>query len=271
MAPRILLLGGHGKVALFMTPRILHRSWELTSVIRNPDHEADIKAAAGSEHTDKLHVLVSSLDDITSEQAAQKVIDEAKPDYVIWSAGAGGKGGPARTYAIDRDAAKHFIAAAAHTPSVKKFLMVSYTGSRRRKASWWTDWEWEETLKVHNEYLPDYHKAKLDADEFLVARAAQRNESDPAFQAICLRPGPLTLEPSSQKIQLGKTRGRGKISREDVADVAVRLLESDEVRGYIDLMQGDEDTQAAVDRVIKSKEDAIEGEDVEAILAKYKQ
>lgn len=40
--------------------------------------------------------------------------------------GAGGKGGAARTKAIDEVAAKAYISASLATPSVKKFLLVSY-------------------------------------------------------------------------------------------------------------------------------------------------
>lgn len=32
-------------------------------------------------------MLVSSLEDVKSEKDAQKVLDETKPDYVVWSAG----------------------------------------------------------------------------------------------------------------------------------------------------------------------------------------
>lgn len=87
--PRILLLGGHGKVALYMTPRILARGWSLTTVVRNPDHEADIRKAASSAsyEPDALHVLVSSLDDISTQSDAQQIIDTVKPSSVIWSAG----------------------------------------------------------------------------------------------------------------------------------------------------------------------------------------
>lgn len=86
MAPRILLLGGHGRVSLYMTPAFLSRSWHVTSVIRNPSHAADIESA-GAGQPGKLDVLVSSLDNVTSEQHAQSILDKTKPDWVVWSAG----------------------------------------------------------------------------------------------------------------------------------------------------------------------------------------
>ena len=84
-SPRVLLLGGHGKIALFMTPRILSRGWSLTTVIRNPEHKADILKAAG--HSGTLDILVHSLDDVSTESDAQQVINKVKPTWVIWSAG----------------------------------------------------------------------------------------------------------------------------------------------------------------------------------------
>ncbi|CAI7613516.1 unnamed protein product [Penicillium viridicatum] len=134
----VLLLGGHGKVALHLTPLLLKRAWSVTSVIRNPAHESEI-LALGQGLKGNLNVLLSSLEDVKSPSDAQKIIDTVTPDYVVWSAGAGGKGGAARTIAIDQEAAKHFITASFASPSVTKFLMVSYLGSRRKQPSWMSD------------------------------------------------------------------------------------------------------------------------------------
>jgi hypothetical protein len=84
--PRILLLGGHGKVSLLMTPKILSRSWNLTSIIRNPDQKSDI-LEAGKNGPGKLDVLVESIEDVKSDDDAKKILDKVKPDWVIWSAG----------------------------------------------------------------------------------------------------------------------------------------------------------------------------------------
>jgi nucleoside-diphosphate-sugar epimerase len=83
---QILLLGGHGKVALHLTPLLLKRAWNVTSVIRNPDHESEI-LALGKGLKGNLNVLLSSLADVKSAADAQKIIDTVSPDYVVWSAG----------------------------------------------------------------------------------------------------------------------------------------------------------------------------------------
>jgi nucleoside-diphosphate-sugar epimerase len=82
----VLLLGGHGKVALHLTPLLLNRGWSVTSVIRNPTHESEI-LALGKGLKGTLNVLLSSLEDVKSASDAQKIIDTVTPDYVVWSAG----------------------------------------------------------------------------------------------------------------------------------------------------------------------------------------
>ena len=85
-SPRILLLGGHGKVSMLLTPLLLKRSWNVTSVIRDPGQEKEI-LALGKGLQGKVDVLVESLDDVKSDQEAQSVLDKVRPDYVVWSAG----------------------------------------------------------------------------------------------------------------------------------------------------------------------------------------
>jgi len=253
----VLLLGGHGKVAQYLTPLLLQRSWTVTSIIRNQDHVQDLKKL-GENKPGKLDVLVHSLEDVKSDSQAKSLIDEVKPDYIVWSAGAGGKGGPERTFAVDRDAAIHFINAAAATPSVTKFLMVSYLASRRAKPSWWSDESWQAALDTNNNVLPTYYQAKIAADEAL-HKAAKKRGSD--FAGINLRPGTLTTEPAG-KVELGKTRSsKGNTSRESVAQVAALLLQTEGVKtSWIDLLDGDEDPAEAVERIVREGIDATEGE-----------
>lgn len=85
-SPRVLLLGGHGKISMLLTPLLLKRSWNVTSVIRNPEQKDEI-LALGNGLQGKVDVLIESLDDVKSDQEAQNVLDQVKPDYVVWSAG----------------------------------------------------------------------------------------------------------------------------------------------------------------------------------------
>ncbi|XRM48568.1 hypothetical protein ABZX51_011484 [Aspergillus tubingensis] len=271
---QVLLLGGHGKVALQLTPLLLARSWNVTSVIRNAEHENEI-LALGKGAKGKLNVLLSSLDDVKSDADAKNILDRVSPDYVVWSAGAGGKGGPARTHAIDEVAAKHFLSASFSHPSVRKFLLVSWIGSRRKQPTWLSDDEWAGLQNVFYNVLPAYAKAKLEADEYMTALAAARKKLVAAgaaqpLQAINLRPGTLTDTPATRKVDLGKTKkGRANVSREDVAIVADALLARDDVEGWLDLLEGEEDVEVAVERVARERVDAVEGEDVEGMVRRF--
>lgn len=296
---KVLLLGGHGRLALRLTPLLLSRGWDVTSVIRNAAHENEI-LALGKHQPGTVNVLVSSLDEVTSVDDARRMLATVNPDCVVWSAGslpppppdppklldlgiiidinvyvmtgAGGKGGPARTHAIDCEAAKHILEASFSAHSVTKFLMISHLGSRRVQPDWMSDDDWAHVQHVSNEVLPVYARAKLEADEYMTALAEKRKKepAGPPFQAINLRPGLLTDQSALGKVQLGKTRGRGSVTREDVADVAARLLERDDTGGWYDLLNGDEEgVQEAVERVVRDRVDAVDGEDVDGMVKRF--
>jgi NAD(P)H-binding len=204
--PHVLLLGGHGKVSLLLTPLLLSRSWRLTSLIRDPAQKPDILAAGNN--SPNLSVLIESLESKKSESDAAAVLEEVKPDYIIWSAGAGGKGGPSRTNDIDRDAARYFISAAANSSFVQKFLMVSAISIRRKRAGWWSEEDWGKVERMNRDVIPAYYKAKLAADELLTVLGERKK----AFQYIILRPGGLTDGLATWKVALGRTRGYGQVS-----------------------------------------------------------
>lgn len=86
MSPHVLLIGGHGKISILLTPLLLQRSWTVTSVIRSSSQKSDILSAAGSS-TANLSVKIHDLEAVTSQADAQALLDETKPDYVVFSAG----------------------------------------------------------------------------------------------------------------------------------------------------------------------------------------
>lgn len=83
------------------------------------------------------------------------------------------------------------------------------------------------------------------------------------FIGINLRPGTLSLDPAG-KVELGKTKtSRGKVSREAVARVSAALLEAEGVKNsWIDLLDGDEEIDEAVQRVVSEGVDAAEEDPV---------
>ncbi|KAM0263516.1 hypothetical protein ACHAQJ_001134 [Trichoderma viride] len=239
-SPRhVLILGGHGKIAQILTPLLLKRSWAVTSVIRKEEQVPAVEKL-GAGLPGRLSVLVRSIEGVDSQEKAASILDEVNADYVAWSAGAGGKYGAEGTFRIDRDAAIHFINAAAAKPSISRFLLVSYNGSRRKGASWWGAGEWEDYNKSINQgVLATYYQAKLPADEVLY----EVSKTSPSLVGIDLRPGTLTDDPKGN----------------------VTLAEGVK-SGWLDLLQGDDDIDEAVAAAVRSGVDAAEGED---IYAKY--
>ncbi|KAH7186300.1 hypothetical protein BKA60DRAFT_588515 [Fusarium oxysporum] len=255
MGQHVLILGGHGKVAQILTRQLLKNSWTVTSVIRAQEQFHQIESLASGQQ--RLNVLVRSLEDIKSVFQAKNILEEVKPDAVVWSAGAGGKGGLDRTFAIDRDAAINFINAAVQTNSIKKFILILYLACRRKSPSWWDSDAWTYALEMRSGDLSGYCKAKLAADEVLLQNSSLRSD----FSGISLRPGMLSDEPAG-KVELGKTKtSRGNVSRASVVDTIVSLLENQNVKSsWLDLLDGDRNVNVSVERIASTGLDAAEGE-----------
>ena len=112
---RIVMIGGHGKVALLAAPLLVDAGHEVVSLIRNPDHSADVAATGATP-------LVLSVEEADVAELTRVF---AGADAIVWSAGAGGKGGPERTDAVDRAAAIRSMEAAA-AAGVTRYVMVSF-------------------------------------------------------------------------------------------------------------------------------------------------
>ena len=116
----VLIIGGHGKVALLATPLLIDAHLTVTSLFRNPDHKAEIEKLGA---TPVLH-------DVT-ELSVEDWAELLHPiDTVVWTAGNGGKAGADATYAIDRDAAiASMDGAASLGADAPRYIMVSYIGA----------------------------------------------------------------------------------------------------------------------------------------------
>ena len=92
---RIVMIGGHGKVALLAAPLLVEAGHEVVSLIRNPDQSADVAATGATP-------LVLSVEEADVAELTRVF---AGAGAIVRSAGAGGKGSPERTDAVDRAAA----------------------------------------------------------------------------------------------------------------------------------------------------------------------
>lgn len=189
---RVIVFGGHGRIALLLAPILVAQGVAVTSVIRNPDHVADVEQTGAS-------AVVADIEHLDTDAIADLIRGH---DAVVWSAGAGG-GDAARTYAVDRDAAIRSMDAAA-AAGVKRYVMVSWLGS----------------VAAHGVPEDDsffaYADAKWAADEYL-------RGTD--LDGTILGPGGLTFEEPTGRIDLAAP-DRGRVSRADVAAVIAETLAS---------------------------------------------
>ncbi|KAH6886801.1 hypothetical protein B0T10DRAFT_490365 [Thelonectria olida] len=257
--PRVLILGGSASLSRLMTLRMVSKSWDVISVIRDPAQRSQI-LQIGNGQKGKVEVLIQDLEKLMGVRGARRILEQARPNIVVFVAGSTRK-----PFAVDRDASKSFMEASTNDNSVSKFLFISFPSSRRGRAPWWTDEDFQDWMVEKRSY-PDIWQAKLEADEYLVALAnARARRGGPSFQAISLRPTWLTNSKGTGKVHLGKSRAVGQVTREDVAAVALALLSRHDTRGWFDLFQGDDEIEEAVDSAVRRNVNCIDGEDVERI------
>ncbi|WP_407686232.1 SDR family oxidoreductase [Mycobacterium sp. HUMS_1102779] len=210
---RIVVIGGHGKVALHLAPILTERGDEVASVFRNPDHGDDVAATGATP-------VVADIERLDTDALAGLL---AGHDAVVFSAGAGG-GSPERTYAVDRDAAIRTIDAAARA-GVRRFVMVSYFGAGA-----------DHGVPPSDSFFP-YAEAKAAADAWLRA-------SD--LDWTILGPGRLTLDAPTGRIVVGAGH---EVTRADVALVVAAALADDSTIGRtIDFNNGETPVAEALAR-----------------------
>ena len=144
-------------------------------------------------------------------------------EAVVFTAGSGAGTGDDKTLLVDLDGAVKTVEAAENI-GVKRFIMVSAWQANNRE-------NWAEQL------LP-YYAAKHYADKELMRSG---------LDWTIVRPGGLTDEPGTEKVELAENLGRGTIAREDVARILIRCLDADNTIGkHFDALTGEQGVEAAV-------------------------
>ncbi|KAF7369764.1 hypothetical protein MVEN_00308500 [Mycena venus] len=238
MPKKIVIVGGHGNVSLRLA-RILGPSHSVTSIIRTPAHEDDIKAASATPLL--LSLEESPVTDFT------KAFHGA--DVVYFSAGAGGKGGEERTKSVDYEGALKVFDAIEAVEGVRpRLILVSAIDVRdpEKIPAHYTEEDKALATRVRG-HIAAYMKWKYEADKNLVKRDA--------FKWTMLRPGGLNNEPGTGKASIGRTHLSPTISRDDVATALAMLLEREDAAGLaIDIVGGDTPIAEGLDAMIKKGE-----------------
>jgi uncharacterized protein YbjT (DUF2867 family) len=189
---RAAIAGGHGKIAMRLT-RLLHeRGDEVRSLIRNPDHSDDVRAA-GAEP------VVCDLESASEQEAARAV---GEVDAVVFAAGAGPGSGPERKETMDYGGAAKLIAAA-KAAGIARYVMVSSIGADPSR-------EGDDTFAL-------YLRAKGRADAAV---------AESGLDYTIVRPVRLTDDPGTGRVRVGEQIEGGEIPRDDVAAVLAAVLSS---------------------------------------------
>jgi uncharacterized protein YbjT (DUF2867 family) len=213
---RVVIAGGHGKIALLLERLLAQRGDQAVGLIRNPAHADEVSAAGGV-------AAVADLEAASVDQVAA-LLDGA--DAVVFAAGAGPGSGAARKDTVDRGASV-LLADAAGRAGVRRFVQISGMGVDQPPAPG-TDEVWAA-----------YLLAKAAAEDDLRARD---------LDWTILRPGGLTDDAGTGQVRLAPPPlPRGQVPRADVAAVILALLDTPATAGQtLDLISGDTPIPAAV-------------------------
>jgi nucleoside-diphosphate-sugar epimerase len=207
----VIVAGGHGKVGIRLLERLAARGDRARGLIRNPDHAPDLEAV-GAEA-----VVV----DLESEDPTPHLLDA---HAIVFAAGAGPGSGDERKRSVDYGGCVKLLEGA-QTLGIPRFVVVSSMGADEPDGG--------------PEPMRPYLRAKAEADAAVQA-------SDLAWTIV--RPGHLTDRPPHGRVVAAERLGlQGEITRDDVADVLVAVLDTPTTQGLtFEVLEGDVPVAAAI-------------------------
>jgi uncharacterized protein YbjT (DUF2867 family) len=213
---RVVIAGGHGKIALLLERLLAERGDQAVGLIRNPAHVTDVRKA-GAE---------AVICDLEAASADDVGVLLAGADAVVFAAGAGPGSGAPRKDAVDR-AGSVLMAEAAERAGICRFVQVSSMGAG------------QPPRPGTGEIWAAYITAKTAAEADLRVRD---------LDWTILRPGGLTDAPATGRIRLAPPPvPAGTVPRADVAAVIAALLDNPGTRHQtLELVGGNSPVATAV-------------------------
>jgi uncharacterized protein YbjT (DUF2867 family) len=209
----VAIAGGHGSIGRRLARLLAARGDRVRGLIRNPDHEEDLRA-------DGADPVLCDLESASPSEVA-KAIEGA--DAVVFAAGAGPGSGAARKLTMDRDGAIKLLEAA-RSAGATRYVMVSSVGA--------------ESPPGGDDVFSVYLRAKAEADRALM-------DSDRDWTIV--RPGMLTDDAGTGRVRVQEEPIRAEVPRDDVAGVLAAVVdESRAVSRVLYVVGGDDPIQDAV-------------------------
>jgi uncharacterized protein YbjT (DUF2867 family) len=208
----VVIAGGHGKIGLLLGEMLVERGDSVRGLIRNPDQAEDLRRAG----------VEPVLCDLEGEADVAGVVRGA--GAIVFAAGAGPGSGVERKRTMDLGGAVKLIEAA-EAEGVRRHVIVSAMGAADPPA---------EGGGVFGEYL----RAKAEADRVLAASG---------LDFTIVRPGGLTDDLLTGRVEIAPRLERGEVSRADAAAVLAAVLGADNTIGKsFDLIAGETPIAGAV-------------------------
>jgi uncharacterized protein YbjT (DUF2867 family) len=213
---RVVIAGGHGKIALLLERLLAERGDQAVGLIRNRAHVADVQQT-GAE------AVVCDLEAASADDVAVLL---SGADAVVFAAGAGAGSGAPRKDSVDR-AASVLMADAAGQAGVRRFVQISSMGAGQPPRPG-TDEVWAAYIAAKTAAEADLRSRDLDW--------------------TIVRPGRLTDAPATGKVRLAAPPiPAGTVPRADVAAGLAALLDDPGTRRQtLELTSGDSPVAAAV-------------------------
>lgn len=203
----VFIIGASGKVGRHLVRQLGERRHRVSAMHRQPEQAAALQQ-------DGARPVLGDLQQLDAHALAA-LLDGC--ETLVFTAGAGGKGGEATTRAIDGRGLEIAVEAA-RLAGVQRFLLVSAfpEAGRGRQVS--------DTFEV-------YMQVKKHADVVLASSS---------LDWVILRPGTLLDSPGSGRVTAGPAIAYGDIPREDVAATLLALIERPGIqRAIIELTAGE--------------------------------
>lgn len=192
----VSIVGAHGAIARHLSKQLVERGHTVRGVVRKQDQFDDIQR-------DGAEPVLCDIETATGVE-----VDGAlhRSEVVVFAAGAGPGSGAERKQTVDRDGAIASLGSAQRI-GADRFVIVSSMGT--------------DDPPQDDEVFSIYLRAKAAADE--AARSAE-------IAGTIVRPGALTDDEATGKVELGSSVARADIPRQDVAAVIAELIDSNQAR-----------------------------------------
>jgi uncharacterized protein YbjT (DUF2867 family) len=188
----VFIVGVTGGVGHRVAERLRTSGHSVTGIVRRPDQARDLERQG----------ITAKIADLVSDSVETLASSMQGSDVVLFTAGAGGRGGCEATTAVDGDGPAK-VASAAKLAGVGRFYLVSVFPEA-----------WRE--RHMDDAFEHYVGEKKKAETQLILTD---------LDWVILRPSALTNESGLGTVDLGLAKVHREIRRDDVADTLIALMD----------------------------------------------